>query len=165
MGILMNISELYDMQRKLDNRICKEHGLGGMSLVSFKILALQVELGELANETRCFKFWSNSNPSPGEVILEEYVDCLHFILSIGLETGLTDINLVKIDNDNNLTDQFQNIFTRVAAFQHEPTLDNYEVLFAHFLLLGSKLGFTEREVYLAYLHKNRVNHQRQDEGY
>ena len=161
----MNISELYEMQRELDNRICKEHGLEGMNLVPSKILALQVELGELANETRCFKFWSSRGPSPEEVILEEYVDCLHFILSIGLESGLTDINLVKIDNDNNLIDQFQNIFTRIAAFQHEPTLDNYEELFAHFLLLGGKLGFSEGKIYLAYLRKNRVNHQRQDDGY
>ena len=55
----MNISELYEMQRELDNRICKEHRLEGMNLVPSKILALQVELGELANETRCFKFWSS----------------------------------------------------------------------------------------------------------
>ncbi len=161
----MNISELYEMQRELDNRICKEHRLEGMNLVPSKILALQVELGELANETRCFKFWSSRGPSSEEIILEEYVDCLHFILSIGLEGGLTDINLVKIDNDNNLIDQFQNIFTRIAAFQHEPTLDNYEELFAHFLLLGGKLGFSEGKIYLAYLRKNRVNHQRQDDGY
>ena len=161
----MNISELYEMQRELDNRICKEHRLEGKNLVPSKILALQVELGELANETRCFKFWSGRGPSSEEVILEEYVDCLHFILSIGLESGLTDINLVRIDNDNNLIDQFQNIFTRIVAFQHEPTLDNYEMLFAHFLLLGGKLGFSEEKIYLAYLRKNRVNHQRQDEGY
>ena len=161
----MNISELYEMQRELDNRICKEHRLEGMNLVPSKILALQVELGELANETRCFKFWSSRGPSSEEIILEEYVDCLHFILSIGLEGGLTDINLAKIDNDNNLIDQFQNIFTRIVAFQHEPTLDNYEALFAHFLLLGGKLGFSEGKIYLAYLRKNRVNHQRQDDGY
>ena len=153
------------MQRKLDNRICREHGLEGMNLVPSKILALQVELGELANETRCFKFWSNKGPSRREIILEEYVDCLHFILSIGLESGLTDIDLVKIDNDNNLTDQFQNIFARIVAFRYEPTPNNYRRLFDHFLLLGSKLGFTEKKIYLAYLEKNRVNHQRQDEGY
>lgn len=161
----MNISKLYEIQKKLDNRICKEHGLKDVDLVPSKILALQVELGELANETRCFKFWSNKGSSPREIILEEYVDCLHFILSIGLESGLTDIDLVRIDNTDNLTAQFQNVFVEIVTFQHEPTLDNYQRLFNHFLLLGNKLNFTKDEIDFAYLEKNKINHQRQDEGY
>lgn len=161
----MNILELYEIQSKLDNRICTEHGLEGVNLIPSKILALQVELGELANETRCFKFWSNRESSSGEIILEEYVDCLHFILSIGLEYGLTDVNLVEIGDTNNLTEQFQDIFARIVIFQNEPILNNYEKLFSRFLLLGNKLGFTEEETYLAYLEKNKINHRRQDEGY
>ncbi|HZK57585.1 MAG TPA: dUTP diphosphatase [Clostridia bacterium] len=161
----MNISELYEIQKKLDNRICMEHGLKGVDLIPSKILALQVELGELANETRCFKFWSNKESSPRETILEEYVDCLHFILSIGLEIGLTDIDSVKIDNTDNLTEQFQKVFVEIVTFLHELTLDNYQRLFNHFLLLGNKLGFTEDEIDSAYLEKNKINHQRQDEGY
>lgn len=161
----MDISELYEIQKKLDDRICMEHGLEGMNLVPAKILALQVELGELANETRCFKFWSNKGPSPKESVLEEYVDCLHFILSIGLESGFTGIDPAKINNTDNLVGQFQDIFARITAFQHEPMLNNYEKLFNYFLLLGRKLDFTEDEIYFAYLEKNKINHQRQDEGY
>lgn len=161
----MNIAKLYEIQKKLDNRIRIKHGLKDRNLILAKILALQVELGELANETRCFKFWSSKGPSSKEAILEEYVDCLHFILSIGLESGLTDINLVRINNTDNLIGQFQNIFAQIITFQHELTLNNYERLFNHFLLLGSKLGFTDEEIHLAYLEKNKVNHQRQDEGY
>ncbi len=161
----MNLAELYKIQEKLDNRIRTEHGLKDKNLIPAKILALQVEFGELANETRCFKFWSNKGPSSEKDILEEYVDCLHFILSIGLESGLTGIDLVKIDSADNLTDQFQNIFANIIAFRHEPTSDNYGKLFSHFILLGSKLGFTNEKIYRAYLEKNKVNHQRQDEGY
>ena len=47
-----------------------------------KILALLVEISELANETRCFKHWSKKGPSEESVLLEEYVDSLHFFLSI-----------------------------------------------------------------------------------
>lgn len=164
-GILMNLFKLYEIQKKLDDRICAEHELEGKNLIGAKILALQVELGELANETRCFKFWSNKGPSPREAILEEYVDCLHFILSIGLESGFTGIVPTKIDNTDNLTGQFQDMFAQITAFQHKPALNNYEKLFSHFLLLGSKLDFTEEEIYRAYIKKNKINHQRQDEGY
>lgn len=161
----MDLIKLYEIQKQLDDRIHREHGLDGKNLIPSKILALQVELGELANETRCFKFWSNKGASAKAIILEEYVDCLHFILSIGLDSGLTNINLKQINNSNDLIDQFQNIFTRIITFQYEPVIDNYEKLFNHFLLLGKKLDFTQEEIYASYLEKNRINHQRQDEGY
>ncbi len=45
-------------------------------------LALTIELAELANETRCFKYWSSKGPSEREVILEEFVDSIHFLLSL-----------------------------------------------------------------------------------
>lgn len=61
------------MQKVLDTRIIEEHGLEGQNLFYNMILALQVEIGELANETRCFKHWSNKGPSEKEVILMEYV--------------------------------------------------------------------------------------------
>src|SRR5690625_34078 len=118
----MNLTKLFKTQAVLDKRIVEEKQLQGQELLDKKILALQVELGELANEWRGFKFWSedqepttefyceycdgteelsvydfsgelvdipcficeevSSNKNP---LLEEYVDSLHFILSIGNE--------------------------------------------------------------------------------
>lgn len=54
----MNLTKLFEMQRELDERIIEQHGLQGEDLLPKKILALQVELGELAQEWRGFKFWS-----------------------------------------------------------------------------------------------------------
>jgi len=161
----VDLVKLYEIQKQLDDRIHNEHGLKDKNLIPSKILALQVELGELANETRCFKFWSNKGPSQKDVILEEYVDCLHFILSIGLDNGLTSMKLKQINNSGDLIEQFQNMFIRIITFQYEPTLENYEKLFNHFLLLGKKLDFNEEEIFESYLEKNKINHKRQDEGY
>ncbi len=82
----MNWTTLFDRQRELDERIEEEHQLSGNQFDE-RLLALLVELGELANETRSFKFWSTKGPSPQDVILEEYVDGIHFLLSIGLALG------------------------------------------------------------------------------
>lgn len=161
----MNLVELYKIQKELDDRIYEEHNLEGKNLIPAKILALQVELGELANETRCFKFWSNKGPSSKETILEEYVDCLHFILSIGLDNNFTNIDLGQIDNSKDLVEQFQDIYVRIVTLQYESKIDNYKKLFDNFLLLGKKLGFTKKEIYDSYIQKNKINHQRQDEGY
>ena len=78
----MNVKKLCEMQQALDNRIIQEHKLEGKNLEENKILALLVEICELANETRCFKHWSNKGPSQKNILLEEYVDSLHFFLSI-----------------------------------------------------------------------------------
>ena len=86
----MNLQKLFAMQDILDQKIRKEHGLERADLFNDKILALYVEVAELANETRCFKYWSHKPSSPREVILEEYVDGFHFLLSLGLECGFAD---------------------------------------------------------------------------
>ncbi|HAQ08050.1 MAG TPA: dUTPase, partial [Bacillus bacterium] len=87
----MNIEKLFRMQKELDRHIELQHGLVEEDLFDRKILALLVELGELANETRCFKFWSLKPSSEKQVILEEFVDGIHFILSLGIECGFDDV--------------------------------------------------------------------------
>ncbi|MCC5909447.1 MAG: dUTP diphosphatase [Clostridiaceae bacterium] len=161
----MNIEKLYHIQEQLDKTIADKHHLHNKDLVPFKILALEVELGELANETRCFKFWSTKPPAPKATILEEYVDCLHFILSIGLDKGFSNTVIEMQDNEKDLIQQFQQVFTESSQLQQHTKVENYKSLFEAFLTLGEKLDFTWQEIESAYLMKNEVNHQRQEEGY
>jgi dimeric dUTPase (all-alpha-NTP-PPase superfamily) len=162
----MNLNKLFSMQDILDQRIEKQHNLENTSLINKKILALIVELGELANETRCFKFWSTKSPSPKEVILEEYVDCLHFILSIGLYNKYLDIELKSPSlNDSNLTDLFLTLNLSISNFINNQSRENYINIFNNFLFLGKLLGFTPNDIEAAYISKNEVNHERQDQGY
>ena len=161
----MNLQKLFQMQNTLDHRIESEHQLEGVSLFKKKVLALQVEVSELANETRCFKFWSTKKPSSNDVILEEYVDCLHFILSLGLEKNFQNI---KIDIENvtcELSDQFLSLYIDISNFTISFSIDDYLILFNRFLSLGKSLGFNEDAIENAYLYKNKINHERQDNGY
>ncbi|MGV8145421.1 MAG: dUTP diphosphatase [Alkaliphilus sp.] len=182
----MNLSKIYKVQKKLDEKILMNHKLEQEELLSSKILALLVELGELANETRCFKFWSTKQASKESVILEEYVDCLHFILSIGLEIkvdqdrkmifdGLADkktidkISYLGVNSDRAdkliITKQFQEVFTRISIFQQKINHENYYELLQSFIVLGSNLEFSRETITKGYMAKNRINHQRQAEGY
>ena len=71
----MNLVKLFEMQRQLDAHIEKEHPRQeGEDRLAKKILALQVEIGELANCWRGFKFWSNDQTP--RVIAERGV-CVH----------------------------------------------------------------------------------------
>src|SRR5699024_523818 len=62
------LQKLSKIQKQLDYRIVKEHGLEGQDLLDKKILALQVELGELAQNWRGFKFWSEDQEPRTEFV-------------------------------------------------------------------------------------------------
>ncbi|WP_048602622.1 dUTP diphosphatase [Rubeoparvulum massiliense] len=161
----MNWNQIFRIQRNLDERIIQEHQLEGQNLLPAKVLALQVELGELANETRCFKYWSNKPSSPKEVVLEEYVDCLHFVLSIGLTCGTEQDEFGTLTPASSVTLQFRQLFSQLERFTQSPNVEEYRNLMEDLLTLGMMLGFTEEEIAQAYLKKNEINHQRQDQGY
>ena len=161
----MNLDELFKLQIELDKKIVEQHSLQDKSLVSEKILALQVEMGELANETRCFKYWSVKKPSEKSVILEEYVDCIHFLLSIGIEFNFTDILVDGILSDAKLTDQFINIYIDLNDFIICSSRDHYSTLFEDFLSLGTSIGFSQEDIFEHYHKKNNINHERQASGY
>ncbi|MFA8439322.1 dUTP diphosphatase [Pueribacillus sp. YX66] len=201
----MNLAKLFETQRKLDERIIEEKGLQGQNLLDKKILALQVELGELANEWRGFKFWSEKQePNTSSFkcsecgfvreenidcpladehygftmdhfnpLLEEYVDCLHFILSIGLEIEIKqDIFPEPIKYDDAVI-QFNELFGQISYFASVLNRDNdweevefeYERVWSLFFGLGGILGFAWVEIEQAYFEKNAENHRRQEVGY
>ncbi|UTR15558.1 dUTP diphosphatase [Salipaludibacillus sp. LMS25] len=166
----MNFSKLFEMQKTLDTYIETKQGLHDEALLERKLLALQVELAELANETRCFKFWSTKGPSERDVILEEYVDGIHFILSIGLEYGYDKTchcqypESVSVSKEVLVTDFF-NVTDKLLNLRKEGSKNAFEALFTSYLTIGAHLGFSGEDVEQAYMKKNDVNKQRQDQGY
>ncbi|AOM82288.1 dUTP diphosphatase [Salisediminibacterium beveridgei] len=163
----MNTKQLFEMQRELDRNIEQSKGLSGQSLLERKFLAFYVELGELANETRCFKFWSDKGPSARQTILEEYVDGLHFLLSVGIELSYESVD-VNADHQVQEVDQtaaFLSVYRCLEELRQNRALSSYEKLFHAYLMLGVALGFGEADIEGAYHEKNQVNFQRQREGY
>lgn len=162
----MDLAKLFRMQRALDEYIETEHGLKEADLFDQKVLALLVEIGELANETRCFKFWSLKKPSEREVILEEFVDGVHFILSLGLTCSLEQEAAVEEgEAECSLTEQFLLVYEAVQSFKQKKSVGTYQQLLQEYFILGRLLGFSAEEVEKAYVSKNEVNYERQQQGY
>lgn len=161
----MDWAMFFNMQKDLDDYIEKNHNLTNKNLFKEKCLALQVELSELANETRCFKFWSTKSSSAKETITEEYVDGIHFIMSLGLEQDLTYTKQVIGKGEKILTDQFIKIYKYIIDFMESPNEKHYHNLFKGYLQLGELLNITEAELQDAYIKKNDKNYARQNEGY
>lgn len=217
----MNLAKLFETQAGLDAHIFEQHPeLQGQDNLDWKILALQVELGECANEWRGFKKWSKDQEArtfepninaPCKAcdgqgykdkhldikqwifckecdgigvhyynpLLEEYVDCLHFILSIGLEIGCTPVacDVALKTRNEDITNQFLYILDEPMKIKHnlsykdttnfaeQTVFGNYHRLLGMFKGLGEMLGFTWDEIEAAYYDKNKINHERQDGGY
>lgn len=56
--MIYDIGELIPLQKALDEDIASRHNLSYASTSNRRLLALFVEIGEFANSTRTFKFWS-----------------------------------------------------------------------------------------------------------
>ncbi|WP_342573734.1 dUTP diphosphatase [Solibacillus sp. FSL K6-1781] len=210
----MNLQKLFETQRVLDEHIYDKHPeLRGQNNLDWKILALQVELGECANEWRGFKKWSNDQeprtyvPNPNDLckackgqgytnkhldikqwkfckecdgcgahfhnpLLEEYVDCLHFILSIGLEMEMQfeEALIWDFENTQDVINLFHEVIAQTADLFWDcknkyETVGTYKAVLNHFIKLGEELGFDWEQVESAYFAKNRINHERQESGY
>ncbi|SFM07441.1 Dimeric dUTPase, all-alpha-NTP-PPase (MazG) superfamily [Gracilibacillus orientalis] len=161
----MNWQTLFDMQRELDNYILAQHDLKNENVFDKKVLALLVEVGELANETRCFKYWSVKPASEKSVIAEEYVDGIHFILSLGLELGLDQYQAGNSMDDEDLTSLFHQVFRSISVLKEEQSVETYNQVFDTYLKLGEKLGFSANDIKKAYVDKNKINFERQNQGY
>src|SRR5699024_324719 len=109
-------------------------------------------------------------------LLEEYVDCLHFILSIGNDLGYNDITEEWISeqgdySEETTTDTFILLLEHAAdvyTYQKAHQQYMYETLFLAFIALGldeRHLGFTWQQIEQAYYEKNKINHERQASGY
>ena len=95
----MTLEHFLDMQQELDDRIMIEklkvepNNENHRKLLNRELLALMVEVAELSNSLKTFKYWSNKPGEPMERVIEEYVDVLFFWLSIvnALEFSTQDI--------------------------------------------------------------------------
>lgn len=156
----MNLLELLPKQAKLDEYIGKSKNIDMANYKQERIIALQVEFNELLNEIPfLFKYWSNKKMDR-EKALEEYVDGLHFILSIGNDIGIEqyEYEAPKVHDMKRLARGINNMISRLNK-------DSYKELVDHYILFGEKLGFTEKEIINAYMEKNKENFRRQDNNY
>lgn len=161
----MQLTKLFSMQRELDSFIQKNRETQ-TDVFQEKGLALLIELAELANETRCFKFWSTKGPSDDAVILEEYVDSIHFLLSLGIEKEFTTLlTWPEGEVEGDLTQLFLKTTGAIHRFLLELTMEAYESVWIHYGAIAKELGFTNEDIIHAYIAKNEENYNRQKTGY
>lgn len=164
---LEQLNEMLQMQKLLDERILSQHGLVYNEHIFENMrLALFVELGEMMNELPSkFKHWKANPVDNREKALEEYVDALHFALSLTNHSnakGKYD-DVYECHSDLTHLDYSWILYSVMNECFSEKT--NQDMILSYLFTLGNKLGFTWDEICEVYKKKNKINHDRQDQGY
>lgn len=162
---LEQINEIRKMQRELDERILSGLGIEHKDIALEKHLALKTELFELINEIESFKWWKKNKGK--EHILEEGCDVLHFLLSLANDN---EIEFIDVDTNTDMVDMEMN---ELLGIMDSLTLDMFiekDYTGLNFLLkllsiVLHKKGYNANDLYNAYISKNKVNHERQDNNY
>lgn len=152
------------MQKLLDEAIMKEHGLAEYPVNNMEI-ALFVELGEMMNELPTkFKHWKKSAVDNRDKALVEYVDALHFVLSL-FNYQNCKIAYAKAYKECGKCNEYAGFtFYDCLINLIMRAYDGYAILNIIFKL-GDILGFSWDEIYKTYKDKNAVNYDRLKKGY
>ncbi|MGB7594160.1 MAG: dUTP diphosphatase, partial [Erysipelotrichaceae bacterium] len=137
----LKIDELRVLQSELDERIFTQHDTSRVATRIDRCLALCVEIGELANETRCFKYWSVRDASPKDILLEELEDSIHFLLSLGIDLKDTSESIEGIDDHEYLSQTFLDFYRAAVKLIDSFTLKHYLACFSYICVLAEKLEF------------------------
>ena len=113
---MIDLTPLYVKQAELDQRIAENHHVSYETTRERRILALLVEIGEFANATRCFKYWSNKPSEAQDIVLDEYVDGLHFFLSLGIDIKVSKKTYNHTKHADNLTKQVLEVYRLASLF-------------------------------------------------
>ncbi len=150
---------IYDKNKELDAMFDKEYDNTKEDIILKNKLELLVELGELANETKCFKYWSKKTPNK-EAVLEEYADCLLMILLFFNMLNISLESTFNNENDLDLIKEFIYLFNISSTLEENFNEETLKNIFVNFIRLGHLLEFTDEEIINASLNKIKINFER-----
>lgn len=163
--MMIELKPLINEQAKLDAHIQSQHQVTYANTRDKRILALLVEIGEMINETKTFKFWSKKPSAEKPIILDEYADGLHFLLSLSIEVQSQKMNYEIQALQVTLTQATILVFQHVSELSKHWHVKHLESAFQAYLNLIPLLGFTADDVVQAYFKKLGVNYTRQQNAY
>ncbi len=159
--MIYDFKKLAEKQVDLDKAIMeKAPKVDGLKHWDDRVVALMVEVGELANEIRFFKYWSNKPASSKEVILAELVDCLHFAFSLGNTLEVEEWIVAMRDMKRPITYIFFDLMGNLNKMSHDKSEMKFKKVYTNILELAWFLGYTPEDIETAYEKKNAINYER-----
>ncbi len=158
--------KLYERNKVLDSEFMNKYISVDKELHKKNCLELIVELGELANESRCFKYWSIKRVNH-EYLLEEYADCLLMVLYMFNYYNIDNIYTINGEYSDDILIVFNDLIRMCTKFMDNVSIDKEYLInvFNYLLHLGKLLDFTDDEIINACYNKIIKNEERLNSDY
>ena len=146
------LREVYQKNNILDKMFIDHYG-NTKEINDKNKMELLVELGEFANETRCFKFWSIKKPDY-EKMMFEYADVVmmilyfFYLLDVSLDEEFPD----PVDTTDVL-ELFTYLFKKIAIFRDDYNKETIKDILINLLSLAQLLGIKDEEIIKFCLNK------------
>lgn len=153
----MNYSKfniVYESNKELDKMF--DDAFVDPEMVKKNKLELLVEIGELANETRYFKYWSKK-PIDMELVKGEYADCVIMTLYFfNMKNISLEEDFKKIENYNKI-DIFARLYKLASDYYYSDNKELIKEIFVTLINLGYIIGFNDQDIIDACLTKINKN--------
>ena len=164
MNFKYDLREIWEMQEKLDFAILTSRNTNYDKTFKERTLAFLVEVAEFANESRYFKYWSNKPASDRSILLEEYVDGIHFIIAQGIYFNTNKIYQVQ-PSTVGIVELTINVMKDAAKLLEKPNKEQVEKILNTYLQIAIHHKFSEKDILEHYIKKNKINYQRIKDNY
>lgn len=155
-------NKIFKINKSLDCIFMSKYG-SDANYYEKNAIELTVEIAELANETKCFKYWSNKSCDK-EKVLEEYADAITMTLSFYtiFDYELEYMNHYDTDNILELFNVLLKDSTYIFDKNNKELIKN---IFSNLLYLGKLLEFSDEEIYDACYKKMKIVEERLNSDY
>ncbi len=141
-----DVAKLYQVYINREIQVAKNEILN-TTRINQKILSFLHDLSEVALESRCYLFWEKEEPVNHQQLLENYLEGLTMLMSIGYELRIDSIkNHTEIPENQDLYSLFFKIYQSILNVQKQYSSEDYQNTIDDYFTLGFKLGIDIDEI-------------------
>ena len=141
-----DVAKLYQVYINREIQVAKNEILN-TTRINQKILSFLHDLSEVALESRCYLFWEKEEPVNHQQLLENYLEGLTMLMSIGYELRIDSIkNHTEIPENQDLYSLFFTIYQSILNVQKQYSSEDYQNTIDDYFTLGFKLGIDIDEI-------------------
>ena len=158
----MIFNDVFKTNKELDEMF--NNSFPDDEMVKKNKIELLVEIGELANETRYFKYWSNK-PINLDLVKGEYADCIIITLYFFNIMNISLDEEFKTIEKYNKVDVFGRLYKLASDFYYNNDKELIKEIFVTIINLGYMIGFTNQDIINLSLNKIKKDKERFKEGF
>lgn len=160
-----DFNEIYEINKELDSMFEKNFDVSFDELYRKNKLEFLVEISELANETRVFKYWSKKEPD-FEKMMYELADCIIITLSFFNYKNISlDEEFPSMMEYSDSVDLFFKLYDLGNRFYNDDDSNTLKLILVTIMQLSSELNINREDVISYTKSKIERNFIRMKEGF